>query len=253
MQIEWQEWIGLSPAMFLYAVVAIGVAAFIRGYSGFGFSALTVTSLSLILPPAEVVPSAFMLEIAAIYMLPLVWRTVNWKVLRWLLLGVVLGTPFGITVLTTVPQKPMQLLISVIVLAASLLLWKKSQTSQTVNRGWTFGVGCISGLINGAAAIGGLPVVLLFLFISAGSASTRASMVAYLFIIDLYAVFLPGSQQLISTELLGRTVLLLIPLFLGIYIGHRSFVKTSPESFRKFVLSLLIVLSLAGMIRGILL
>jgi len=250
MQIEWQEWIGLSPAMFLYAVVAIGVAAFIRGYSGFGFSALTVTSLSLILPPAEVVPSAFMLEIAAsIYMLPLVWRTVNWKVLRWLLLGVVLGTPFGITVLTTVPQKPMQLLISVIVLAASLLLWKKSQTSQTVNRGWTFGVGCIYG----AAAIGGLPVVLLFLFISAGSASIRASMVAYLFIIDLYAVFLPGSQQLISTELLGRTVLLLIPLFLGIYIGHRSFVKTSPDSFRKFVLILLIVLSLAGMIRGILL
>ena len=92
MQIELQEWIGLSPAMFLYAVVAIGVAAFIRGYSGFGFSALTVTSLSLILPPAEVVPSAFMLEIAAsIYMLPLVWRTVNWKVLRWLFLGVVLG------------------------------------------------------------------------------------------------------------------------------------------------------------------
>ncbi len=60
MQIEWQEWIGLSPAMFLYAVVAIGVAAFIRGYSGFGFSALTVTSLSLILPPAEVIPIAFL-------------------------------------------------------------------------------------------------------------------------------------------------------------------------------------------------
>jgi len=78
-------------------------------------------------------------------------------------------------------------------------------------------------------------------------------MVAYLFIIDLFALLLPGSQQLISTELLGRTVLFLIPLMVGIYIGHRSFVKTSPESFRKFVLSLLIVLSLAAMIRGILL
>ena len=76
-------------------------------------------------------------------------------------------------------------------------------------------------------------------------------MVAYLFIIDLFALLLPGSQQLISTELLGRTVLFLIPLMVGIYIGHRSFVKTSPESFRKFALSLLIVLSLAGMIRGI--
>jgi len=95
MQIEWQEWIGLSPAMFLYALVAIGVAAFIRGYSGFGFSALTVTSLSLILPPAEVVPSAFMLEIAAsIYMLPLVWRSVNWKVLRWLTFRSITGDSF---------------------------------------------------------------------------------------------------------------------------------------------------------------
>ncbi|HIG77994.1 MAG TPA: DUF2537 domain-containing protein, partial [Candidatus Lambdaproteobacteria bacterium] len=40
------------------------------------------------------------------YMLPLVWRSVNWKVLRWLLLGALLGTPFGIAVLTTIPQKP---------------------------------------------------------------------------------------------------------------------------------------------------
>ena len=77
-------------------------------------------------------------------------------------------------------------------------------------------------------------------------------MVAYLFIIDLFALLLPGSQQFISTELLGRTFLFLIPLMVGIYIGHRSFVKTSPESFRKFALSLLVVLSLAGMIRGIL-
>ena len=49
MQIELQQWIGLSPIMLLYAFFAIGVAAFIRGYSGFGFSALTVTSLVLIL------------------------------------------------------------------------------------------------------------------------------------------------------------------------------------------------------------
>ena len=77
-------------------------------------------------------------------------------------------------------------------------------------------------------------------------------MVAYLFISDIYAVMLPGSQQLISTELLGRTVIFLIPLFAGIYLGHRSFVKTSPESFRKFTLGLLIFLSVAIIIRSVL-
>ena len=254
MQIEWQELLGLSPAMLLYAVLAIGVAAFIRGYSGFGFSALTVTSLSLILPPAEVIPTAFLLEIAAsIHMLPLVWKKIDWKILRWLILGVGLGTPFGITILTNVPHKPMQLLVSGIVLTASLLLLKNSQSKQTVGRGWTFSVGCFSGLINGATAVGGLPVVIFFLSTSTGAALSRASLVAYFFISDIYAVLLSGNQQLISSTLLGRTVLLLVPLILGIYIGHRRFVKTAPESFRIFALSLLIVLSLAGIMRGLLL
>ena len=253
MQIEWQEWIGLTPAMFLYALVAIGVAAFIRGYSGFGFSAFTVTSLALILPPSEVVPTAYMLEVAAsIHMLPLVWRSVDWKILRWLVLGAFMGTPFGIIFLEEVPQEMMRLVISVIVLTASLLLWKNIRIKSS--GGWysILGVGFFSGVINGAAAVGGLPVILFFLSISTGSALSRASMVAYLFIIDLFALLLPGSQQLISTEILGRTALFLIPLLVGIYIGNRSFIKTTPESFRKFALSLLIVLSLAGIIRGIL-
>ncbi len=253
MQIEFQEWFGLSPLMLLYALLAIGVAAYIRGYSGFGFSALTVTSLALILPPSEVVPTAYMLEVAAsIHMLPLVWRTINWKILRWLVFGAVMGTPLGITFLEEVPQEMMRLVISAIVLTASLLLWKNIRIRSSASWYSMLGVGFFSGVINGAAAIGGLPVILFFLSISAGSALSRASMVAYIFIIDLYAVFLPGSQQLISTELLGRTVLFLIPLLVGIYIGHRSFIKTTPESFRKFALSLLIVLSLAVIVRAVL-
>ena len=253
MQIELQQWLGLSPLMLLYAFFAIGVAAYIRGYSGFGFSALTVTSLALILPPSEVVPTAYMLEVAAsIHMLPLVWRSIDWKILRWLVIGAVMGTPFGIIFLEEVPQETMRLVISGIVLTASLLLWKNIRMRSSANWYSILAVGFFSGVINGAAAIGGLPVVLFFLSISLGSALSRASMVAYLFIIDLYAVFLPGSQQLISTELLGRTVIFLIPLLIGIYIGHRSFVKTTPESFHKFALSLLIVLSLAVIVRAVL-
>ena len=253
MQIELQQWLGLSPLMLLYAFFAIGVAAYIRGYSGFGFSALTVTSLALILPPSEVVPTAYMLEVAAsIHMLPLVWRSIDWKILRWLVIGAVMGTPFGIIFLEEVPQETMRLVISGIVLTASLLLWKNIRMRSSANWYSILAVGFFSGVINGAAAIGGLPVVLFFLSISLGSALSRASMVAYLFIIDLYAVFLPGSQQLISTELLGRTVIFLIPLLIGIYIGHRSFIKTTPESFRKFALSLLIVLSLAVIVRAVL-
>jgi hypothetical protein len=38
------------------------IAAIIRGYSGFGFSAISILLLSLILPPAEIVPPILCLE-----------------------------------------------------------------------------------------------------------------------------------------------------------------------------------------------
>lgn len=253
MLLELQAWSGLSPGMLLYALLAIGVAAIIRGYSGFGFSALMVTSLSLILPPAEVVPTAFLLEVAAsIHMLPLVWRSIDWKMLNWLVLGILAGTPAGLIFLAEVPQDPMRFTISGLVLVACFLLWKDVRIRS--EGGWSrfLAVGCFSGLVNGAAGIGGLPVVLFLLSSSIGAEVFRASIVAFLFFSGIYATIISGNQNLLSSELLVRTTLFLIPLAVGVTLGHRRFVKASPESFRKFAIGLLIFLSIAVIVRVIL-
>ena len=67
--------------MLLAAAIAIiFLAAIVRGYSGFGFSLLAITALSLLLPPAEIVPSIFLLEIAAsLHLLPGIWRDIHWR------------------------------------------------------------------------------------------------------------------------------------------------------------------------------
>ena len=70
--------IDLIPA--LLSALLIFLAAIVRGYSGFGFSLLAITSLSLIHPLTLVIPAVFMMEIAAsIHMLPSVWREVHWR------------------------------------------------------------------------------------------------------------------------------------------------------------------------------
>ena len=253
MLLELQVWTGLSPGMLLYAFSAILLAAVIRGYSGFGFSALTVTSLSLILPPAEVVPTAFLLEIAAsMFMLPMVWRSIDWQKLNWLVLGILAGTPAGLLFLAEVPQDPVRFAISGLVLVACFLLWKNVRIRSEGGRIRLLVVGGISGLVNGAAAIGGLPIVLFLLSGSIRAEVLRATIVAFLFCSDIYATLLSGSQNLLSNELLARSVLFLFPLVVGVAIGHRGFVKSSPESFRKFAICLLILLSLAVIVRGIL-
>ena len=253
MLLELQVWTGLSPGMLFYAFSAIFIAAVIRGYSGFGFSALTVTSLSLILPPAEVVPTAFLLEIAAsMFMLPMVWRSIDWQKLNWLVLGILAGTPAGLLFLAEVPQDPVRFTISGFVLVACFLLWKNVRIRSEGGRIRLLVVGGISGLVNGAAGIGGLPIVLFLLSGSISAEVLRATIVAFLFCSDIYATLLSGSQNLLSNELLTRSVLFLFPLVVGGALGHRGFVKSSPESFRKFSLGLLILLSLAVIVRGIL-
>ena len=63
-----------------FSALAVFVAGIIRGYSGFGFSMIATTSLTLVLPPVEVIPVVLALEIlASASLLPRVWKQIDWK------------------------------------------------------------------------------------------------------------------------------------------------------------------------------
>src|SRR5262245_46787234 len=74
---------------------AIFLAAIGRGFSGFGLSLLSIIAISLLMPVKDIVPSIFLLEIAAsINLIPGIWREIDGKSLRWLV-GYVIGLPVG--------------------------------------------------------------------------------------------------------------------------------------------------------------
>jgi uncharacterized membrane protein YfcA len=80
---------------------------------------------------------------------------------------------------------------------------------------------------------------------------SRATMIVYLMAIDVYGTGVAWANGLIGLEVLERTALFCIPLFLGVWAGHRHFVKTTPESFRRMTLILLMVLASAGLVRAL--
>ena len=53
-----------------FSALAVLLAAIIRGPSGFGFSMVATTSMTLVLPPVEVIPVGLVLEILASAWLP---------------------------------------------------------------------------------------------------------------------------------------------------------------------------------------
>ncbi len=233
------------------ALVVVFVAAVARGYVGFGFSAFVVGSLSLAWPPAQVVPLVLMLEIAAgLHLLPSVWRDVAWRQLGWILAGAAVATPFGVELLHRLPVDTMRLLVSLAILTAALLI----ASGQTLRGGQSasrvFGAGLFSGAANGAAGIGGLPLVALFLSNRTSAQALRATLAVYFIVSDSYAIALAGGRGLVTGRVLESFVWSLPPLAVGVWLGNRRFARSSGRSFRGAAIAFLMLLAGLGVVRA---
>ena len=132
-------------------VVFIGGVA--RGFSGFGFSALCVSGLSLVLSPAQVIPPIFILEIlASLTLLRQAIKQADFSWLSWLILGNVLCIPLGIAMLNFVPESYLRLLIGLILVVLVGAQLRGLQWHSAPTRLLRLLTGLASGLVNGRQA-----------------------------------------------------------------------------------------------------
>jgi uncharacterized protein len=228
-----------------YACLCVFAAAIVRGFSGFGFSLLTVTALSLVYAPAEIIPSIFLLEVAAsLHLLPSIWKDIHWRSLIPLTLGCLIATPFGVWLLANIPAPPMQLALSAFVLGSVILMWRGYALKSMPGTIATTVAGAASGMANGAFGIGGPPVVLFYFSSPAGNLAGRASLIMFFLLTDVIGLANQSIQGLVTKETAIRALLYLPALFVGVWIGSRSFKNTNPELFRNVILVLLAVMAI---------
>lgn len=242
----------MDAVTIAYGIACILGAAFVRGYSGFGFSLLAVTALSLRLPPSQIVPSIFLMEIAAsIHMLPAIWREVHWRAIGVLLIGYTLAVPLGVWLLASVPEAPMKIALGVCVLIAALLLMRGIVLKRMPGTAATLVTGGASGLLNGAFGTGGPPVILFFFSSPAGASIGRASVVAFFLATDAIGLVFLARQGLVTLESVLRFAIYLPPLIAGVWLGAHSFSRTDQETFRRWVLRLLALLAFLTLAQGL--
>jgi uncharacterized protein len=234
------------------ATAIIFLAAIVRGYSGFGFSLLAITALSLIYPPAQVIPSIFMLEIAAsIHLLPGLWRDIHWRSLVPLVIGTGIGMPFGLMFLTGVPAAPMQIALGLFVFVVTCLLWQGFALKTMPGNIVSTAAGLAAGVANGAFGIGGPPVILFYFASPAGNIVGRATLVTYFLLSDLVGLAFLSRENLVTSDTMLRTLMFLPALLAGVWLGARSFKNADPIVFRKWVLALLALLAALSAAKGV--
>lgn len=232
-------------------------AGIVRGFAGFGFSALCVAGLSLFLPPAQVVPPIFVLEVlASLTLLRSAWKDVDWRWLNWLVLGNALCIPLGVALLAMVSETPLRLLIGALLLLAAALLRSGWTLALAPTRSTRLATGLVSGLVNGVAAIGGIAVAVLLSATALAPAAMRATMILLFLFTDLYALLwawlMPtaGGEALLDGGTLRAALWLAPAMLAGIAVGQRAFGGVSPQLFRRRVLNLLLLIAGLSVLRA---
>jgi uncharacterized protein len=243
----------MASLPWAYACLCVFLAAIVRGYSGFGFSLLSITALSIMFAPAEIMPSIFMLEIAAsLHLLPSVWKDIHWPSLMPLIIGCLIATPIGVWLLANIAAAPMQLAISIFVLIAAGLMAMGFALKSMPGRIASTVVGAASGLANGAFGMAGPPVVLFYFASPAGHVAGRASLIAFFLSTDVIGLANQAPHGLVTTDSAIRAAAFLPAMLAGNWLGARGFKSANTDSFRRWVLLLLAVLALIVGIRALL-
>lgn len=246
--------VGLDGPSFLYGVVAVLVGAYLKGYTGFGASMLWMTSLSLVLPPLQVVPMVLMFEVVtSIALLPQIWREVRWRSIGLLLLGTWVATPIGIQALSSMPPAPIRIALAVVVFVAAILILRGFALAKEPGRVATAGVGLTAGFLNGSMGIVGPPVILFYFSSPIGVVAGRASIITYFIGTDSVGTAMFMAQGLIDTSVYWRTAIFLPILIAGVVVGNRGFLNTDPETFKKVAIFVLMALSVVLFARAVLL
>jgi uncharacterized membrane protein YfcA len=245
------------PVLACSLCVVFG-AGIVRGFAGFGFSALCVAGLSLFVSPAQVVPPIFMLEVlASLTLLRGALKDVDWPWLSWLMLGNALCIPLGVALLAFVGETPLRLLIGALLLLAAGLLRGGWQLALAPSRGLRLATGLVSGFVNGVAAIGGIAVAVLLSSTALPPAGMRATMILLFLFTDLYALAWAGAMPgaaghgLLGAGTLQLALWLAPAMLAGIWLGQRAFAGVSPVQFRRRVLDLLLLIAGLSVLRAL--
>jgi uncharacterized protein len=236
----------------LTAVFGVFAAALLRGFTGFGFGLAAVPLLSLALPPAKVVPFVVMLQvIVGVVGLRPAWRSCDWRAVRGLSPGLVLGIPIGVAILTAFRADAVRFVIGGVILASVLLLWRGFRLPPHPSRVLTAAVGLVAGVMSGLASMGGPPIVVYLIALSHRATVVRASSIVYFMFAALLSLLLMVWKGLIDREILLWSLASVPVLIAGNYAGNWGFSRSAPHHHRITALVTLSVLALLLIAKGL--
>lgn len=229
----------LFPGVTLQGIAILLLATFlgglVRGFTGFGFAMVFMPLASLVLGPVAALGLIWVIDMP--FALPIGFRAAKraeWSEVIPLLIAATLTLPVGVALLTWLDQQTMRWILAVLVLGAVALMASGWRYHGKPGLPLSLGVGAASGLCNGLASIGGLPLAVFWLGAQRNDRhKTRANLQTY---IGLSTV-ISGTILTLKGIITLASALMALPLFaiygIGLWLGTHAFGIASEQTFRR--------------------
>ena len=240
--------LGAQDFWIVFAIVL--AAGVVRGFSGFALSALIMATAVLILPPIELIPMLWWLELSAsLLMLKGGWADADRPTAYGLVIGSTAGWPFGLWLTTTLDVAVSKVVALSIIVALAVALLAKVRMTFLATRTGLYGTGFVAGIASGLAHVGGMVVAFYVLASNAPARSMRGSLVLFLFLGSITSMVTQLAFGVMDASGVSRGLIFAVPTLIGVFLGQQLFTERLSAYYRPFCLALLVVLASIGLLR----
>jgi uncharacterized membrane protein YfcA len=248
------SWLPDAPWYVFVLISCVLVAAYtVFGATGFGSSIITVPTLAHWFPLTFVVPLITALDCVATANAGVrQWRVADWRELKRLLPGIVIGVAAGATLLVRLPRGVLLLALGLFVAGYGAYLFVGPRQWRAARSFWAWPIGVAGGAVSVMFGTGG-PIYMLYL---ASRIHDKTTLRATSSLLVLASVFL-RTGVFIATGLLLDVPLLvmaaaMVPLmFAGYALGNRLHFTLSRAGVLKLIAMLLMVNGVSLMARAL--
>ncbi len=159
-----------APGFPVLALAAL-LGGLVRGFTGFGFAMVFMPLAGTVAPMPFAYALIFLIDApVGLWLGARAARKAELREVLPLLAGATLTLPLGLVLLTTLDQGLLRWLVAAVIVAAVAALAAGWRWRGRPGLPLSFAVGGLSGLANGFAALGGLPLAIFWLSAQAKSA-----------------------------------------------------------------------------------
>lgn len=248
-----QNLLALSATELVITGSVVLIASIVRGFSGFGLSALIMAGLALIIAPVLLIPICFLLEVvASLLMLKGGLKQADRRVAWVLAIGSTVGVPIGLWATVSIdPETSRAVALMLILLLAGLQLSKTSPATLSGRYG-LYLTGLMAGIATGIAGVGGMVVALFILAQRIPASQMRASLVMFLFLSMFTSGIWLALTGLLNTLAISRALVLTPVVVVGVCMGAYLFRPSLEHLYKLLCLCLLTALAGIGLLRMVL-